>query len=129
IKRLKLEQSVHLAGFRQDVRHLMASAAMVVISSDREGFPYVMVEALHLKKVIVSTRFPGASDLLPEAFLVPRGEEDQLRQCIGRTLESLEQSHAQYQATWDYARTNLTVEHMVRQTSEVYSEVLRLAAA
>lgn len=129
IKRLKLEQTVHLAGFRRDVRHLMASAAMVVISSDREGFPYVMVEALHLKKVIVSTRFPGASDLLPEAFLVPRGQEDELRQCVERTLESLEQSHAQYQTTWDYARTHLTVDHMVHQTSQVYSEVLRLAAA
>jgi glycosyltransferase involved in cell wall biosynthesis len=128
IKELKLSQSVHLAGFRRDVPELMASADLLVISSEREGFPYAMVEALHLEKTIVSTQFPGVSDLLPEKFLVPFGNEEQLRTTVKSTLASLDQAAVAYRPTWDRARSQLTVERMVSQTVQVYSQVLRSAA-
>jgi glycosyltransferase involved in cell wall biosynthesis len=128
VDQLQLRGSVHLIGFRRDVPTLMSHADLLVISSEREGFPYVMVEALHSKKIIVSTRFPGASDLLPEQFLVPYGDEQQLRQRVQQTLAALDQAQAEYQATWKQAQSQLTVEQMVYRTSQVYSQVLRRAA-
>jgi glycosyltransferase involved in cell wall biosynthesis len=117
-------ESVHLVGFRRDVPKLMFHADLVVISSEREGFPYAMVEALQLGKVIVSTRFPGAEDYLPERFLVQYGEVQLLRQRIRETLSRLNDAKSEYQATWQRARTELTVENMVRQTKRIYVDVL-----
>jgi glycosyltransferase involved in cell wall biosynthesis len=128
VRQLNLTHSVHLVGFRSDVPSLMSSADMMVISSEREGFPYAMVEALHLEKVIVSTRFPGAEDYLPEQYLVPYGDEQRLREMIKHTLEHVETAVAEYEPIWQRARTELTVERMVERTARVYHHVQSQAA-
>jgi glycosyltransferase involved in cell wall biosynthesis len=128
IREFGLTESVHLVGFRSDVPTLMASADLVVISSEREGFPYAMVEALHLNKVIVSTRFPGAEDHLPERFLAPFADERRLHTLIKNTLGRLEAARDDYAATWERARSELTIEHMVQRTTRVYQRVHSQAA-
>jgi glycosyltransferase involved in cell wall biosynthesis len=128
IRQLDLARSVYLVGYRSDVSSLMANADLVVISSEREGFPYAMVEALHLEKVIASTSFPGAADHLPERFLVPFGDESQLRRLISTTLEQLETAAAEYAPVWQRARTELTVQHMIERTNRVYHQVQSQAA-
>jgi glycosyltransferase involved in cell wall biosynthesis len=128
VKQLGLLHSVHLVGFRTDVPELMANADMVVISSEREGFPYAMVEALHMEHVIVSTQFPGAADHLPPQFLVPYGDTAALRERIQATLANLEAAKVAYRPIWQRAQTDLTVSQMVKRTGQVYSEVLSRAA-
>lgn len=128
IRQLGLTDSVHLVGYRTDVSKLMVHADLVVISSEREGFPYAMVEALHLEKVIVSTRFPGAHDHLPEQFLVPYGDHSKLHELIKETFENLSSVRATYAATWQRARSELTVERMVESTDRAYRQVLTQAA-
>lgn len=119
-----LRDSVHLVGFRRDVPKLMFHADLVVISSQREGFTYAMVEALQLEKVIVSTHFPGAGDYLSDRFLVPYGDLNLLRQRILETLSRLNDAKSEYQAIWQRAKTELTVESMARQTKQTYINVL-----
>jgi glycosyltransferase involved in cell wall biosynthesis len=128
IEKLRLGDRVHLIGYRRDVPELMTNADLLVISSEREGFPYAMVEALHLEKVMVSTRFPGASDFLPEKFLVPYGDEQVFRRCIEQTLRSLEQARVEYAPIWHRAKMQLTIDRLVEQTSRVYANILKLAA-
>jgi glycosyltransferase involved in cell wall biosynthesis len=128
IKRLGLLHSVHLVGYRNDVPNLLANADMVVISSEREGFPYAMVEALHMEHVIVSTQFPGSADHLPPQFLVPYGDIAALRSKIQSTLGNLDAAKHAYRPIWQRAQTDLTVGHMVKRTAQVYSDVLSRAA-
>jgi glycosyltransferase involved in cell wall biosynthesis len=128
IDRLGLRHSVHLVGYRTDVPELLANADMVMISSEREGFPYAMVEALHMEHVIVSTQFPGAADHLPPQFLVPYGDIAALRSKIQATLANLEAAKHAYRPIWQRAQTDLTVGHMVKRTEQVYSDVLSRAA-
>jgi glycosyltransferase involved in cell wall biosynthesis len=128
IRQLDLTKSVHLVGFRSDVPALMANADLVVISSEREGFPYAMVEALHLEKVIVSTNFPGAGDQLPERFLVPVGDEARLQAAIVSTLKDLGHANAVYEPIWRQARSELTIERMIERTTRIYSQSQSRAA-
>lgn len=128
IQQLALTKSVHLVGFRSDVPMLMANADLVVISSEREGFPYAMIEALHLKKVLVSTSFPGAEDHLPKRFLVPYGDGERLHEVIKSTLRNFDQAITTYEPIWCQARTELTIERMVEQTVRVYRDTQSQAA-
>lgn len=50
---------VHDLGQRSDVRSLMAQADVVLLTSDREGLPGVVLESLSVGTPVVSTPLPG----------------------------------------------------------------------
>jgi len=124
IAELGVGDRVFLAGFRRDVPALMASADLMVIASRNEGFPYVLVEGLHVRQVIVATRVPGAEDVLPGEFLVDYGEPRRMADTIGRVLQDLEAARRAYAGVWEYAARELTLERMVEHTEQVYREAL-----
>lgn len=64
IKRLKLENHVRLLGFRQDVREIVNAADLVVSSSQREGLPKCLLEALAMGKPILASNCRGNRDLV-----------------------------------------------------------------
>lgn len=128
IDQLDLRGTVHLIGYRDDVPSIMLHSDLVAISSEREGFPYVMVEALHLEKPIVATSFPGATGLLPAEYVVPYGNAEALRLAVQSALKNPKKAKLDFQPIWNDAKQRYTVETMVRQTEEVYSNLFRAAA-
>lgn len=128
IEQLELRDRVHLTGYRDDVPAIMSHSDLVVISSEREGFPYVMVEALHLDKPIVATNFPGADALLPAPYVVPYGNPITLRQAIQTALADPQQAAVDYRSTWQDAKQRFTVDTMVAETEAAYRQLFVAAA-
>ena len=117
LQALAIGKPVTLAGFQADVRALMGGADLLVVASDREGFSYAMVEALHARLPVVSTPVPGAMDALPPSHLAPRRE---LEAAIARCLGDLEGARGRLRSTFDWAAETLTVERMARDTRDLY---------
>ncbi len=61
---LKIARDVQFLGHVDDTATLYASARLVVLSSLWEGFPNVVIEALAQGTPVVSTRTPGAVEIL-----------------------------------------------------------------
>jgi glycosyltransferase involved in cell wall biosynthesis len=118
---LKLTGRVFFLGHRDDVPDLLASADMAVIASRNEGFPYVLVETLHVRQRVLSTCVPGAEDVLPERFLVPVGDVDGLRNSLNDCLRDLNGMSSLFQSVWAYAERELTVEGMVCNVEKIYN--------
>lgn len=127
IRELGLGVRVRLAGFRRDADALMSGADLMVIGSRNEGFPYVLVEALHLRKLIVATRVPGALDVLPADFLVDYGEPRQMADTIRRVLRDPNAARLAFEPVWAFAARELTLPRMVERTEQVYSDALSAA--
>ena len=121
-------KSVHMLGYRNDISLLMANSDLVVIPSEREGFPYVLVEALHLEKVIVATQFPGAKSLLPNSYVVPYGNAVALRGAIVQVMANPAKAACEFTSTWRLARSSFTIQRMVEQTTDVYRGLFRAVA-
>lgn len=117
---LGLGDRVVFAGYRADVPLLMAAADLLVIASRREGFPYVLIEALHTGVPIVATAIPGAADYLPANRVVPCGVPTPLHTALAQALENRNALRALYQPAFQRARTELTLEHMARRTLDFY---------
>ncbi len=81
-----MQDRVAFLGFRTDARDLIQIADVVVLSSDREGFPLVMVEALQANKTMASTRVNGVIEWLPEPYLANIGQAKELQQAIENAL-------------------------------------------
>ena len=126
IAELGLGGRVFLAGYRQDVPALLASADLMVIASRNEGFPYVLVEGLHVRQVIVATRVPGAVDVLPEEYMVDYGDPQQLAAVIRRVLQDREAARRDFAPVWEFAARELTVARMTEKTEQMYEKILAL---
>lgn len=124
VEKLGLADRVTFTGFRNDVPSLLSSVDCLVISSRREGFPYLLVESLHLGTPVISTKVSGCKETLPERYLCDVGDEPSLLQII---LYVCQQNAAvvseEFRPVFEYARSQLTSAEMARKTMEVYAGV------
>jgi len=87
IDRLGLGTVVTLLGLRHDVPALLNAADVFVLSSDVEGMPLVIGEALATGCSVVATDAAGVRELLgPYGIIVGRGNAGALAAAMGRTL-------------------------------------------
>lgn len=64
ITKLNLNNEVILLGRRSDIPNLMSACDVFVLSSDYEGLPTVLIEALACKAHIISTEVSGAKEII-----------------------------------------------------------------
>ena len=92
IKELKLEEKVTLVGFQENPYPWIKHAELLLLTSDFEGLPTVLVEALYLKTPVVSTDCPtGPDEILTDElsdYLVPVRDIDQISKKIIEALTS-----------------------------------------
>ena len=84
---------VHFEGFKEDVHAAIADAEMFVFSSDYEGLPNALMEAMMMGHACISTSFAGAEELIEDGkngLLVPVGDEEELCKAMLRLSESPE---------------------------------------
>ena len=85
-----LADRVRIAGFQQNPYPWIAAARLLVLSSDHEGLPNALIEAVALGVPVVSTDCPsGPREILGAAcpdVLVPTGDSAALGAAMGRAL-------------------------------------------
>jgi len=90
IRRRGLDGRVIVAGFKTNPYPWIAGAELLVLCSDHEGLPNVIIEALALDTPVVSTDCPsGPREILGEACpgcLVPVNDAAALAEAIARAL-------------------------------------------
>jgi len=119
-----LQDRVRFLGQRSDIPALLRAADLCVISSHREGFPLVMVEALHAGCPLVSTAVSGVSEWLPPHCLTPPGDAGALGLCLTQALADLPALREAYQPVFARARRELTLDGMARQTLDFYDSLI-----
>jgi len=120
---LGLEKCIHFAGFVANASAFIPGADLLVISSDREGFPYVLVEALMAKTPVISTNVAAAIEALPESLRVDKGD------CVGMNLKisdffsNRSNFDNDLNEVFDWARQVLTVANMAQSTVDFFDEI------
>jgi glycosyltransferase involved in cell wall biosynthesis len=121
---LNLGEKVVFAGYRKDVPMFMATADLLVISSRREGFPYVLIEALHAGVPIVSTNIPGAAEYLPKDAVIYSKQPQDVYLSVKHALNQYHDLKIKYQSYFDKARKDLQLSIMVEQTEAFYNKII-----
>jgi len=130
VRELGLEAQVHFLGQVRDVAGLLGAADVAVFSSENEGTPNAVLEAMAAGLPVVATDIPGTRDALgahypylippksPVAFaqsILTLLRDEDLRIQVGRTLRQR-------------VRQEFAVEQMCRRTCAVVEQELRRAA-
>lgn len=95
---LNLESKIVFAGFYSNPYPLIKNAKLMVLSSDYEGLPMVILEALSLDVPVISTDCPhGPAEILPSKNLCSVGNINELSELIKKATND----PAQYQHPLD----------------------------
>ncbi|MCH8499662.1 MAG: glycosyltransferase [Marinobacter sp.] len=115
---------VTLAGYREDARAWLQHADLCVVSSLREGFCYVLAEALLEGCPVLSTATGIAADILPATSLAADASVESLLQLLQTQLPDLAQLKQAQADARAYARQTLTLTAMAHHTDDCYQATL-----
>ncbi|MEQ9503884.1 MAG: glycosyltransferase family 4 protein [Deltaproteobacteria bacterium] len=81
---------VHFLGWRRDLERMYADADVLALTSDNEGTPVTVIEALSAGLPVVATRVGGVEDVLSpqDGTLVAPGDVGAIAHAIQRELEA-----------------------------------------
>lgn len=88
-QRLGIENQVVFEGKVADLHERMKSAELFVLSSDYEGMPNALIEAMCLGLPVISTKVSGATDLIEDGkngLLVERKDRKALAEAMERLI-------------------------------------------
>lgn len=122
VKELGLSKKVHLVGFLPSAASYMKQFDTLVISSDREGFPYVFSEALIRRIPVVSTDVSDVKEILGTAHVVPPADPEALSMLMRKVLS--DKNMSSYAKPFEFAQAELTFEAMVNKTCSLYRKML-----
>jgi glycosyltransferase involved in cell wall biosynthesis len=120
---LGLDDRIRLAGFRPDIRAILPSVDLLAISSEREGFSLVLIEALLAETPVVSTMVAGSIEILPQDYLSPVHEVESYRVVISAALRDGDKLGEAYKPVFEMARSCLTTTAMLEQTQNFYHQL------
>lgn len=123
VERLRLGPHVHFAGYRRDARKVLKSADLFVMSSDMEGLPIVLLEALSARVPVVATAVGGIPEVIihgENGLLVRQGEPEELSQAIVACLLDPEAARQRAKAGRRWFEQHATGIAMALKTAEVY---------
>ncbi|UTW10586.1 glycosyltransferase [Marinobacterium rhizophilum] len=121
---LGLQDRTRLLGHRDDVPALIAAADLVVISSRRESFSYVMAETLLSRTPLISTRVAGPREFLPSAGLC-EGDAAALHHLLTQTLADLPAYARLLEPVWARALEALHFDAMLSHTGQVLQQTVK----
>ena len=128
IKSNQLEDNVIFAGFQKNSIDFMNLMDIVVHTSvDPEPFGIVTLEAMSVKKPLISTTIGGPAEVVESGksgYLIPPGDPNVLADTVDLLLS--DQKHAKEigEAGFENLVSNFTFEKSLKKTMKIYDEVL-----
>lgn len=120
VKSHGLINSVTLAGFHTDIGSILQSSDLLVISSEREGFPYILAEALVAGCPVISTPVSGCRELLPDTALASDNTTEAIAELLSSAIENIDALRESQEELFRYANTHLTSGAMAGSTVAAY---------
>ncbi|WP_165071203.1 glycosyltransferase [Paludisphaera rhizosphaerae] len=125
----ELSEKVRFLGHRDDIQRLMAASDVVVLPSEYEGLPNVVLEAMMLSKPVVATAAPGTTEVVVDGvtgLLAPVGNLPLLARGLRDLIRDPRRARALGAAGRERALADFRADAMVARFADLYE---RLAAA
>lgn len=124
---LGVGDAVRFLGTRGDVPALLAGASCFVLTSDYEGCPLTVLEAMAAGVPVVATAVGGVPELVSErtGVLVPAADIEATAHALAGVLGDEPSARRLGDAAREEARSRFSVDRMVAETLALYDEIAR----
>ncbi len=127
-----MPEGCRLLGHRADVADVMGAFDVFVQSSDYEGTPNTVLEAMAVETPVVATTAGGTAELLTDdvhGLLVPRGNPGALQDAIARTLADPAATRRRVAAARLRIEQDLSFERRMQRLEAVYERMYACASS
>ncbi len=127
--KLGLSDKVVFTGFRQDIPEVLGSLEILVLTSLKEPFGRVLIEAMACAKPVVATNAGGVPEIVRDGetgLLVPMKNPHAIAEAVISLLEDEKQSEEMGLKGRKRAEVFFDNETNVKQTEKVYSKLLEI---
>lgn len=125
-QRLGVHEDCRFLGHRTDVPDLHHALDLFVQSSDYEGTPNVVLEAMALETPVVATAAGGTGELIEDGvhgLVIPAGDAERLREAIVRALDDPEATARMAAAARARVEGPLSFQARMEAVETVYQEL------
>lgn len=129
IDSLGLNDSVFLTGVRRNIRAIYRMADFMIIPSLREGLPYVLLEAMANKVLVVATSVGGIPSLIKDGetgFLVRPGKAREIAEKMELVLSQPVENTKIVEQALRHVSEHFTASKMVDKTEKLYRELIEI---
>lgn len=124
---LGIVDQVRFLGVREDVPDILAASDIFALSSDAEGNPLALMEAMAAGLPVVATAVGGVPELLTngrDGFVVSPGDPDALAAALSQLVGSSEQRQAMGQDAESKALATFDIVHTVQSYVDLYEKLI-----
>jgi glycosyltransferase involved in cell wall biosynthesis len=124
--RLGLAGRVVFCGYRNDIPRFLAAADALVLSSDKEGLPVIILEAMALRCPIIATDVGAIAATLRDgldAWIVPANDAIALGHAIEQATGDRAEAGRRAESAYARYRENYSREVMGRHYMDIYEAV------
>lgn len=129
IKRLGLESCFHLVGYQADIQSFLQEIDVMLLPSDSEGFPNILLEACAVGIPCIATSVGGVPEILRngEGILIKPGSHQALAEAMKRMLDP--DGRAGYAKKARVVAERFSIDAVSRQYGALYQQLLALPDA
>lgn len=122
---LEIDHACAFLGHRADVAGVMAALDVFWLTSNYEGMPYALLEALALRLPIVATDVVGSRDVVAgtAGLLVPPGDAPALARATLALARSPDRRAALGRAAYARFQERYTLDRMLRAVEHLYQDL------
>lgn len=121
-----LNDSIVLTGKRKDVPQFLAASDIFVLSSQWEGLPYTIIEAMMSGLPVIATRVGGVPELVEDGitgYLVPPKDHRSMASAINKIINDPSLRQHMGKMGRKKAMEKFTLERMLQETEKVYEDI------
>lgn len=125
---LMINKKVIFAGFRRDFPRILAGIDIFVLSSIKEGFGRVLVEAMAMEKPVVATWVGGIPEVVENGvtgILVPPKDPEAITKAIVDLIRDKDRAKGMGLAGRKRAKELFNIDTNVQKTTELYARLCR----
>ena len=127
VRTSSLGHCVRFMGVQNEVANYMSAADLVVLTSDTEGMPGVVLEAGLLQRTVVTTRVGGVSECVLNGrtgILIERNDEAAFAEAIIQLLQQPERRQRLGYAAREWVEENFALPRIAEEFDAFYKDVL-----
>ncbi len=128
LETLSVKKQCRFLGTRDDMPAVYSALDILVLPSEREGTPNVLLEAMACGTPVVATDVADNAAVAPDGqvgYIVPFGDVDALTNRLERLLLDVETRHAFGRAARAWVSCEFSTDRLVEQMSAAYDNTVR----